>query len=268
MIKNIALGKYLPGNSLIHKLDPRIKLITSALFLTFVFMAQRYSSLIILLIFVMLSAFMSYVPLKTYIKMNKSIIIISFFTALVNLFFEAETHFLKFGNFLITPQNLRISIIVFIRLILLILMSSLVMFTTSPGGISCAIESLLNPLKYIGVNVQEIAITITISLRFIPTLFEETDKIITAQRSRGANFKSKNLIKKIKVFSAVVIPIFISSFKKANDLATAMESRCYDSSRNRTKFKKLKIKSYDIAAVIFIILIFSGVILCNNLMNI
>lgn len=264
----MALGKYLPGNSLIHMLDPRIKIITSALFLAIVFMAQSYTSLIILLVFIILSAFISSVPLKTYIKRNKSIIIISFFTAIVNLFFEMETHFLKFGNFLVTPQDLRSSIIVFIRLLLLILMSSLIMFTTSPGDISCALESLLSPLKYVGINVQEIAITITISLRFIPTLFEETDKVITAQRSRGANFKSKNLIEKTKVFLAVVIPIFVSSFKKANDLATAMESRCYDSSRKRTKFKKLHIKSYDIAAIIFVIIIFSGVIICNKLMNI
>ncbi len=268
MIKNIAIGKYLPGDSVIHKLDARIKLVTSAIFLSLMFLAQNYAALAVLLGFIILSAIISSVPLKNYITRNKSIITVSFFTALINLFFEAETHFLRSGNFLVTPQNLKNSIIVFLRLISLILMSSLTMFTTSPGDISCAIESLLSPLKYLGVNVQEIAITITISLRFIPTLFEETDKIITAQRSRGANFKSRSLIKKVKAFSAVIIPIFISSFKKANDLAIAMESRCYDSSKPRTRFKKLKIKHYDIAAVICIILIFLGVILCNKLIKI
>lgn len=265
MIKNMALGKYLPGDSLIHKLDSRIKLITSAVFLSGTFLAQSYLSLAILLAFVILSAVASRISLKEYIKSNKSIIIISFFTALVNLFFEAETYFLKSGVFRVTPRGIKNSIIVFMRLLSLVLMSSLTMFTTSPGDISCALESILSPLKYIGVNVQEIAITITISLRFIPTLFEETNKIITAQRSRGADFNNKNPIKKIKAFSTVIIPIFISSFKKANDLATSMESRCYDSSKDRTKFRELHVKHYDVVAIVLITIIFIVVILCNEL---
>ncbi len=258
----------MPGDSVIHRLDPRIKLISSALFLGVIFWIRSYLALTLLLGFVISCAFISQVPFKKYMKLNRSIMIVSFFTALINLFFEAETIFLKSGEFLITPQSFKNSIVVFMRLISLVLMSSLTMFTTSPSDISCALESLLNPLKYLGINVQEIAITITISLRFIPTLFEETDKVITAQRSRGADFKSKNIVKKIKAFSAVLIPIFISSFKKANDLATAMESRCYDSSRSRTKYKELHIKFSDILAIVFIILIFLGVVLCNNLLRI
>ncbi len=264
----MALGKYLPGDSAIHKLDPRIKLLTSALFFSLMFWVRSYAALTIILIFIISSAALSSVPLKNYIKQSKSIILVSLFTTLINLFFEAETHFLKSGSFSITPINLKNSIIVFIRLLSLILMSSLTIFTTSPGDISCALESLLSPLKYIGVNVQEIATTVTISLRFIPTLFEEANKIATAQRARGADFKSKNIIKKIKAFSAVVIPLFISSFKKASDLAMAMESRCYDNSRKRTKFRELQIHSIDIMAIVIITLVFSGVVLCSVMIEI
>lgn len=139
------------------------------------------------------------------------------------------------------------------------------MFTTSPQEISAAFESILSPLKFLGVNIQEISMTITLSLRFIPVLFEETGKIINAQKVRGANFKSRNIIKKIKAYFNVFIPLFVFSFRRAANIALAMESRCYDASRKRTSFKHMNFKKSDVIAVAIILIIFIGVTICNKM---
>ncbi len=264
-MNTFAFCKYFPRNSVVHKLDSRLKIISSALFFAFAFSSNNIFSLILIATFVIIMAIFSCVPIIKYIKSFKSVIIISLVTALVNLFFEMETNWVGLGKISIPISGIKNSILVFFRLLVLVLISSVIMFTTSPQEISSAFESLLFPLQYIGVNTQEIAMTITLSLRFIPVLFEETGKIINAQKVRGANFGSKNIIKKIKAFSNVLIPLFVFSFRRAANIALAMESRCYDPLQKRTSFKHMKFSQCDIIASIILLIIFIGVIICNKI---
>lgn len=264
-MNTFAFCKYFPGNSVVHKLDSRLKIISSALFFALAFSSGNILSLILIATFVIIMAIFSSVPMIRYIKSFKSVIVISLVTALVNLFFEMETNWVSLGKISIPISGIKSSVLVFFRLLVLVLVSSVIMFTTSPQEISSAFESLLSPLKYIGVNTQEIAMTITLSLRFIPVLFEETGKIINAQKVRGAKFKSKNIIKKIKAFSNVLIPLFVFSFRRAANIALAMESRCYDPTRERTSFKHMKLSQRDIIALIVLLIIFIGVIICNKI---
>ncbi len=263
----ITFGKFVPENSTIHKLDPRIKVLISFIFFFFVFFITTYTSLGLLLLYTIFMAGFSSIPLIRYIRSVKSVIIISLVTAGINLFFEIETNFFNHQQILITQTSLKNTIIIFLRLLILILFNSTIMMTTSPKNISDALENILSPLKYLKINVRDIALTITISLKFIPILFEETNKIILSQKARGANFKSKNIVIKIKSFSAIIIPIFISAFKKANDLAISIDSRGYNGSVERTKFNILKLKQYDIIFIVTTILFLTGVVICNRIIK-
>lgn len=192
---------------------------------------------------------------------------ISAFTACINLFFDLETSFLSTGYFIVKPIVIKNSIMVFFRLFIITVIGAVTMFTTSPQSFSFALEKILSPLDFIKINSQEVSLTISIALKFIPILFEETNKIIIAQKARGANFKDKNIFKRIKSYSAVVIPVLVSSFKKSEDLAISIDCRCYDSSKKRTKLKPLKMRKRDIIFLILTLIFFAGVILCNNLTN-
>lgn len=264
-MNNFAFCKYFPGNSVVHKMDSRLKIISSAMFFALAFSSKSIISLVLLAVFVTTAAIFSRVPVTKYIKSFKSVIIISFVTAFINLFFEVETSWVSLGRFSIPISGIKSSVLVFFRLFIMVFISSLIMFTTSPQEISAAFESILSPLKFLGVNIQEISMTITLSLRFIPVLFEETGKIINAQKVRGANFKSRNIIKKIKAYFNVFIPLFVFSFRRAANIALAMESRCYDASRKRTSFKHMNFKKSDVIAVAIILIIFIGVTICNKM---
>ncbi len=263
MIKNMPIGKYFPGNSILHKIDSRIKILTSIVFFMLLFFVKNYASLFFATCFTGTVVVLSSVSLKTYLKSNVFIIITTLFTAIINLFFSENSTFFTVGTLSISEVGIRSSILILARLTNLVLMSSALMFTTSPESMSHALESLLHPLKIFKINVQEIAMTITISLRFIPILMEEADKIITAQRARGADIKSRNIVKKVKAFVPILVPLFASAFKRAADLALAMECRCYDSTKQRTKLNNFKLQNYDILAAISILIAFLGVIACE-----
>lgn len=267
-MKSISLGKYMYGNSLIHKLDARVKIICFTSLFFIIFFSQTYFSVFLLLAYAMFLIYKSKILIAKYLKSTKSVIIITLFTAFLNLFFELETSFLSAGHISIKPIIIKNSILVFFRLFIITIVSTVLMFTTSLQDFSFALESILSPLRYIKMNPQEISLTITIALRFIPILFDETNKIILAQKARGANFNHKNIFKKIKSYSSVFIPVLIASFKKSEDLAVSMECRCYDSSKKRTRFKTLKVNKMDIIFLTSTLLFLLGVILCGNLVNI
>ena len=210
----------------------------------------------------------SKIPFVRFIRSNTIILLTSVSTTLINLFFEAESKLLTTGVFYVTPKNIRNSSCVFLRLFSLIFVSSVMMFTTSPNCIASSIEKILKPLDKIGICSRDIALTVTITLRFIPTLFDEFERITNAQKARGASFKNKNLFKNLKAFSSVLGPLFISSFKRADELAEALESRGYDGNYSHTSFNLFKFGINDIIALIFTGLLIIGVILCHMFIKI
>lgn len=263
MIKKIYFGKFISGNSFLHKIDPRVKILSLFIIFYVVFTSNNILSLFIIFLGTLIITFFSSISPKNYFKSLKPVIIMSVITCIINFICEYNFHFMKEESLYINPKIAKNSITVFIRLISVILISSVNMYTTSPNQISKALESLLRPLKIFKINVQEIAVTITISLRFLPILFEETENIYNAQLVRGAKFNDKNLIIKLKAYVAVIIPLFISSLKKANDLAISMESRSYDSTKKRSNFKTLKLSYRDLIASIYILILILGAWACN-----
>jgi len=255
MIKDITIGQYLPGESTIHKLDPRIKISITLIFLINLFILNKYIGYIPTLIFIAVAVIISRVPVKYILKGLKPILPILIITALINMFLTSGTIIYKIGPLKITMEGLRLAGFMVLRLIFLIVGTSLLTLTTSPISLTDGIEKLLNPLKKIGVPAHELAMMMTIALRFIPTLLDETDKIMKAQMARGADFESGNIIKRAKNMVPLLVPLFISSFRRADDLAMAMEARCYRGGENRTRMKVLKIEQRDIGAVLVTILL-------------
>lgn len=268
MIKNISISKYVPGDSLIHNLDTRTKLFISLAITILAFLVNNPIALGLMFIFCVCTILISKISVSKLIKSNMIILSISVFTTFLNLFFEAQSKLVTSGHFSVTPKSIRNSIVLFLRLISLIFMSSLLMFTTSSNQISNSIEKILKPLNRIGLNSRDIALTITITLRFLPIIFEEAKKILDAQKSRGANFKNKNIFKNIKSILSILIPLIVSSVNRADDLAMALESRCYDSNRKHTNFKINKFKHSDIIAMICTLILIIGVMLCNAMIKI
>lgn len=264
MIKKIYFGKFIAGDSFLHKLDPRIKILSLFVIFYVVFTTNHIISLLTIFCGALIITFFSSVSPKNYLKSLKPIIIMSVITCVINFICEYNFHFMKENSFHVNPKVAKSSIVVFIRLISVILISSVNMYTTSPNQISKALESILSPLKIFKINVQEVAVTITISLRFLPVLFEEAENIYNAQLVRGAKFHDKNLIVKLKAYLAVIAPLFISSLKKANDLAISMESRSYDSSKKRSNFKTLQFSYRDLIASMYILILVLGAYACNK----
>ena len=268
MIKNFSIGKYVPGNSFIHNLDTRTKLFISLVITILAFSVSNPIALSLILISCIFAIFVSKISFLKLLKSNMIILSISVFTTFLNLFFEAQSKLVTSGHFYVTNKSLRNSTVLFLRLISLIFMSSLLMFTTSSNQISNSIEKILKPLNHIGLNSRDIALTITITLRFLPIIFEEAKKILDAQKSRGANFKSKNVFKNVKSVLSILIPLIVSSINRADDLAMALESRCYDSDRNHTNFKVSRFKKSDLIAMICTLILTMGVMLCNTMIKI
>jgi energy-coupling factor transport system permease protein len=266
MAGNIMIGQFIPGNSIIHKSDPRTKIFLMVLFMVAVFLMQNIISYIALLVFVLVIFIISSIPLLQAIKGLKPMLYIIIFTLIVNLFFYSGTTILfQFEFVRITLEGLIISIKMTLRLFLIIEAASLLTFTTSPIVLTDGMEKLLNPLRKIKVPAHEIAMMMSIALRFIPTLIEETEKIIKAQKSRGADFDSGNIIRRAKSYIPVLVPLFISAFRRANDLALAMESRCYRGGEGRTKLKQLKFCSSDYVVAIVGILIIVAIFIADKI---
>ena len=268
MISDITLGQFFPGYSVIHKLDPRTKIILSVLFIITVFLANNPLTLIFLSIITVLMIILSRISAKVIFKSIKPLVFILAFTAVLNLFLTKGV-----GEPLVEIWVIRIyeegivrASFMFVRVIIFILSSTVLLtYTTSPISLTDGIESLLSPLKKIKVPVHSFAMMMSITLRFIPILVEETEKIMNAQKSRGADFSSGGIIKRAKALIPILIPLLASSFNRADELATAMECRCYRGDKNRTKLVKLEYKARDIAWLLSFVLITTVVVLLRIL---
>ena len=240
MLKEITLGQYFPGDSLIHRLDPRTKLMVVVLFIIALFLSKSFVSYGLMVLFLAYCVAVSKVGLKALFKGMKPIIFILIFTGVLNLFYSSEGTMLFQWKFLhITTGGLHSAFFMVLRVMLLISGTFLLTYTTSPIRLTDGLESLLGPLKKLKVPVHELAMMMSIALRFIPILLEETDKIMKAQIARGADFESGNIFKRAKAMVPLLVPLFISAFRRANDLAMAMEARCYRGGEGRTKMKPL-----------------------------
>lgn len=251
MIKDITIGQYLPGESVVHNLDPRVKISITFVFIINLFIINNFIGYIPSFLFLIAVIIVSRVPAKYIFKGLKPIFVILIITALINIFLTSGKPIYSIGPLEVTEEGLRLAGFMVLRLVFLIVGTSLLTLTTSPISLTDGIEHLLNPLKKIGVPAHELAMMMTIALRFIPTLLDETDKIMKAQMARGADFESGNVIKRAKNLVPLLVPLFISSFRRADDLAMAMEARCYRGGDNRTRMKQLKIVGRDVAAIVF-----------------
>ena len=246
MLKDITMGQYYPVNSPIHRLDPRTKVILTIAFIVAVFMVHGFAGYLLLLGFIYMVARLARIPFKMLLKGIRPLRIILIFTFLLNLLFSTgEDVLVHFWIIQITREGLERAVFYSLRLIFLVMGTSLLTLTTSPVALSDAMELLLSPLKVIHFPAHELAMMMTIALRFIPTLLDETDKIMKAQMARGADFESGNLISRAKSMVPLLVPLFVSAFRRAGDLAMAMESRCYHGGEGRTRFRVLKITRYD-----------------------
>lgn len=252
MLTDITIGQYFPGNSYLHKLDPRTKILLLLALIIVIFIVNTTTTYAALCSFTLLVMITSQVPMMMMIKSIKPLWWIILFTFLIHMFTTNGEVIWSYSFINITKEGLHQAIIISLRLILLILLSSILTFTTSPIALTDAIERLLTPFKKFGLPAHELAMMMTIALRFIPTLLEETDKIIKAQKSRGADFSSGNIMKRVKSMIPLLVPLFISAFRRADDLAIAMEARCYRGGENRTRMKVLKITPIDYQAYGFV----------------
>lgn len=263
MISDITLGQFFPGVSILHRLDPRTKIILSVLYIVAVFLANNPASFLLLLLATLWLISLSRIALSTVLRGIKPILAILIFTAIINIFFikGAGEPLVSFSVIEIYTDGIVKALFMALRVTLLIMGTSVLLtYTTSPISLTDGIEALLSPLKKIGVPVHVFAMMMSIALRFIPTLVEETEKIMNAQKSRGADFESGGLIKRAKALIPLLIPLFVSAFTRAEELATAMECRCYRGDKNRTKLVKLEMRGRDFAIMSAVLLMLLAVI--------
>ena len=246
MLSNITMGQYYPVDSCVHRLDPRVKLILTIVFIVAVFMAKTFLGYAVILGFVWMTSRLANVPFRMLLRGLKPLRLIIILTFLLNLFFTpGETVWVEFWIIRIAREGFLQASFYSLRLVFLVIGTSLLTLTTSPVALSDGIELLLTPLKKIRFPAHELAMMMTIALRFIPTLLEETDKIMKAQMARGADFESGNLISRAKAMVPLLVPLFVSAFRRAGDLAMAMESRCYHGGEGRTRLRVLKVTGND-----------------------
>ena len=261
MLKDITLCQYFPGDNVAHKLDPRTKILLVLLYIVALFCAKGVVGYALMALCLAVCVRISKVGITQLVRGLKPVLFIIIFTGLLNLFFvPGETYLFQWGFLRISEEGLRNAVFMVLRIMLLIMGTFLMTYTTSPIGLTDGLERLLNGLKRFHVPVHELAMMMSIALRFIPTLIEETDKIMSAQKARGADFESGNLIQKAKALIPILVPLFISAFRRADELATAMECRCYQGGEGRTKMKLLRYHredfvSYGVGAVLLVMVI-------------
>lgn len=263
MIKDITIGQYIDGDSYLHRADPRTKIVLTLLFMIVVLVINNFIGYIMLTIFIFIVIIISSIPLRYTLKGLKPVLFIITFATIMNVFFyvgSKSTILFQIAFIKITYEGIYASIRMFFVVTLIMMGSSLMTLTTTPILLTDGLEKLLGPLKKIKVPVHEIAMMMTIALRFIPTLLEETDKIMKAQASRGADFETGNLIHRAKSFIPILVPLFVSAFRRADELATAMEARCYRGSEGRTRMKQLKYTRIDVVIIIIMIIFSTGII--------
>ncbi len=269
MIKDITIGQYFPGKSLIHRLDPRIKILLTALYIVMLFSASGFLGLGVGMVYMIVAFLISRIPIKMMLKSIRPILPIIIFTGILNLFFvEGETVLVSWWIFNITLEGVKTMVFMAVRIIFLICGTSLLTYTTSPITLTDAIERILSPLKVIKFPAHEIAMMMTIALRFIPTLIEETDKIMSAQKARGADLESGSVLQRAKALIPILIPLFVSAFRRAEDLALAMECRCYHGGDGRTRMRQLKTTVIDWITVLITLIFMAGIFVLNGLLPI
>ena len=265
MLKDITLGQYFPGDTLIHRLDPRTKLLATVLLIAIVFVSQGFAGFALIAAFVLVCALSTRIHLKFLIRGLKPIFLIIVFTFVLNLFFQGgETVLWRWGAVKITREGLRMAGFMAARLILLVVCSQLLTLTTSPLSLTDGLETLFRPLQAIRFPAHEIAMMMSIALRFIPTLMDEADKIMKAQKARGANFEQGNAIQRAKAMVPLLVPLFVGAFRRAEELALAMDARCYRGGAGRTRMKQLRFKGIDALAAVALLLLLAGVIVLNR----
>ena len=239
MLKDITIGQYFPGTTPIHKMDPRTKILSVILYIIALFSCKGIVAYALTLVYLIAAVKISKIKLKTILKGVKPVIIIIVFTAILNMFYTQGHVLVKLWKFQITEEGIKNAVLMVARIIMLITGTFLLTYTTSPITLTDGLERLLGPLKKIHMPVHELAMMMSIALRFIPTLIEETDKIMSAQKARGADFETGNLLQKAKALVPILVPLFISAFRRADELATAMECRCYTGGNGRTRMTPL-----------------------------
>ena len=264
MLKDITLGQYFPMDSVVHKMDARYKIIITLVFLVMLFWGQHIVSLAAGIFFVIAATAASRIPPKMLIKSIRPIVPILIITGLMNLLLlDGGKEYFRWKFISVTEEGLQTSAFMIVRICLLIAGTSLLTYTTSPIVLTDAIESLLSPLKKLKMPVHELAMMMTIALRFIPTLIEETDKIMSAQKARGADMESGGIVQRARALIPILIPLFVSAFRRAEELALAMECRCYHGGEGRTRLRELKSGMRDYIALALMILLFAAVIVLN-----
>lgn len=258
-LKDVTLGQYFPGNSLIHRLDPRSKLIFTVLYIVVIFLCKHLVSYGLVLATLLVLIGISGVRPKVFLKGMKPVVFIVVFTAILNLFYTDGTVLWSLGFLKITEEGVWKAFFMVLRILMLISSTLLLTYTTSPILLTSGLERLLHPLKKINFPVHELAMMMNIALRFIPTLIQETDKIISAQKARGADFDSGNLMQKAKALIPILIPLFISSFRRAEELAVAMECRCYHGDEGRTSLRQLVMHGRDWGFLLFTVVLAASV---------
>lgn len=261
MLTDMTLGQYYPGNSFLHKMDPRAKILCTMIFICAIFLANNPWSYLVVTLFTALCISLSGVPFRLIVKAVKPLWVILVFTLVIHLLTTPGTEIFRLGPVKITEEGVRNGVFMTLRLVFLIAFSSLLTYTTSPIVLTDGIEALLMPFRRFGVPAHELAMMMTIALRFIPTLLEETDRIMKAQSSRGADFTAGNIWQKAKSMVPLLVPLFISAFRRADDLATAMEARCYRGGEGRTKMHRLVYTGNDriaFAAILVVVAVLAG----------
>jgi len=261
MFRDVTFGQYYPKNSFVHNMDARIKLVLCLLFMVGIFFVQSYVGFALVTVFLMAVILASKVPLKSILKSVKGIVVLLILTAMLNIFFTKSGNVLvSWWIFTITDEGLIYASKMLLRLVYLVIGSSVLTLTTTPVDLTHAIERLLAPLKVIKFPVHDLALIMSLTLSFIPSLIDETDRIIRAQKARGADFDTGNLFQRAKAFVPILIPLLVGGFRRAEELANAMNSRCYEGATNRTQMRVMKLSWRDLVASLVCIVVFGGII--------
>lgn len=264
MLNDVTFGQYYPAKSFVHRADPRIKLLALIAYIVALFIAKNFYSLALCFAVLCSTVIAARVPVGSVLRSVKAVIVLLVFTAVLNLFFHGGSHLLVHWWIIkIYREGIIFTVFFVLRLFFLVMGSALLTLTTTPVELTDGIESLLTPLKLVRFPVHELALIMSIALRFIPTLIDETNRIISAQKARGADFESGNIFKRVKAIVPILIPLLISAFRRAEELGDAMDARCYTGSKNRTKYKKLKLGWRDIICFFVFAAMIAGVVLFN-----
>lgn len=265
MLKDVTLGQYFPGETSVHKLDPRTKLVLVIVYIVALFLAKGAASYALVAACLLAVIGISKIHLKVIVKSLKPLLLIIVLTALLNLFYGSGEPLVQFWIFKITKEGIENAVFMVLRIALLVAGTFMLTYTTSPIALTDGLESLLGPLKKLGAPVHELAMMMCIALRFIPTLIEETDKIMSAQKARGADFETGNILRRAKAMVPVLVPLFLSAIRRADELATAMECRCYHGGEGRTKLHILRYQRRDFLCILLTTMITAAVVIISRL---